>query len=224
VEGVTDCPSQIYKIINAESSEYNTYDAPEYLKSSDNIAVTKSKQIALSAGKGIARILGAGLKSPAFITHDLAQGFHNLPKLYGDTSVRENERIKGIPSGLRAAGKEFAYGLYDGLSGFITQPLRGAQMEGAAGFAKGFARGVGGVVCKPAAGACALPGYAFMGIYKEFQCRFAEAGDAAESSIRAARVKQGKKELAAVTEEERMDILCSWTALGIHTGGRPYGQ
>ena len=64
-----------------------------------------SFDIALGAGKGVSRIVGAGLKSPMDFTLGLARGFHNAPKLYGDQSVRQADKITGFQSGLRAAGK-----------------------------------------------------------------------------------------------------------------------
>ena len=42
--------------------------------------------------------------------------------------------------------------MIDGISGLVTQPLAGAKKEGMAGFLKGFGKGIGGVVLKPAAG------------------------------------------------------------------------
>jgi hypothetical protein len=59
---------------------------------------------AIGAGKGIAKIVDSGIKSPMDFTLSLAKGFHNAPKLYGDT-VRPHERVSGLESGLRAAGK-----------------------------------------------------------------------------------------------------------------------
>lgn len=73
--------------------------------SSGNQAGQISLDAALGAGKGIGRIVGAGLKSPMDFTLGIARGFHNAPKLYGDESVRPSEKITGIPSGLKAAGK-----------------------------------------------------------------------------------------------------------------------
>ena len=60
---------------------------------------------ALGAGKGVGRIVGAGLKSPMDFTLSLARGFHNAPKLYGDETVRRTEKITGLQSGLKVAGK-----------------------------------------------------------------------------------------------------------------------
>jgi hypothetical protein len=60
---------------------------------------------AIGAGKGISRIVGAGLKSPMDFSLGLARGFHNAPKLYGDDTVRPQEKVTDFQSGLKAAGK-----------------------------------------------------------------------------------------------------------------------
>ena len=38
-------------------------------------------------------------------TLGLARGFHNAPKLYGDDTVRPQEKVTDFQSGLKAAGK-----------------------------------------------------------------------------------------------------------------------
>lgn len=60
---------------------------------------------AIGASKGISRVVGAGMKSPMDFTLGLARGFHNAPKLYGDDTVRPQEKVTDFQSGLRAAGK-----------------------------------------------------------------------------------------------------------------------
>lgn len=64
-----------------------------------------SLETAVDTGKGIGRIVGAGLKSPMDFTLSLARGFHNAPKLYGDDMVRHPDKVTGIRSGFKAAGK-----------------------------------------------------------------------------------------------------------------------
>ena len=49
------------------------------------------------------------------------------------------------------AKQEFGYGFYDGISGLVTQPLRGRK-DGASGVIKGFGKGIGGLILKPGAG------------------------------------------------------------------------
>jgi hypothetical protein len=49
--------------------------------------------------------LSLGMKSPMNFTLGVAKGFHNAPKLYGDDTVRETQKVTGIQSGFKAAGK-----------------------------------------------------------------------------------------------------------------------
>ena len=46
------------------------------------------------------------VKFPMDLLVSTAQGFHNLPRLYGDPTVRRPPRISGYKSGLKAAGQE----------------------------------------------------------------------------------------------------------------------
>jgi hypothetical protein len=66
---------------------------------------TLTLENAIGAGKGISRIVGAGIKSPMDFTLGIARGFHNAPKLYGDDTVRPQEKVTDFQSGLKAAGK-----------------------------------------------------------------------------------------------------------------------
>ena len=43
--------------------------------------------------------------APMDMTLNISRGFGNLPKLYGDKTVRKEEKVTGIASGLGAAGK-----------------------------------------------------------------------------------------------------------------------
>ena len=62
-------------------------------------------QASLGATKGIGKIMGEGLKSPMSFTYGLARGFRNAPKLYGDDTVRQPDKITGVQSGFKAVGK-----------------------------------------------------------------------------------------------------------------------
>ncbi|EWC48658.1 hypothetical protein DRE_01880 [Drechslerella stenobrocha 248] len=166
----------------------------------------------LGAGKGAGKIAGAVMKSPLDFSLAVAQGFRNAPLLYGDTTVRKQDKITGMGSGLKVAGKEFAFGLYDGISGFVTQPVKGAREEGQLGFLKGIGRGVGGLILKPGAAVWGLPGYTFKGIYEEV--RKHAAGDM-NGYIVAARIAQGMEELAAYQPAELETMVKRWNALNV---------
>jgi UDP:flavonoid glycosyltransferase YjiC (YdhE family) len=182
-----------------------------------------SLDTAISGARAVGTIVSAGVKSPMDFTLSLAKGFHNAPKLYGDDTVRKSEKIVDLQSGLKAAGREFGYGFYDGITGLVTQPLAGAKKEGIAGFFKGAAKGIGGVVLKPGAGIWGLPGYTAKGIYAEVAKHF---GSSVQNYIIAARTAQGFEDWKNSTPEEREAIVKAWKDSKIETrkGGRLYGD
>ncbi|KAH8752353.1 hypothetical protein F5882DRAFT_231667, partial [Hyaloscypha sp. PMI_1271] len=132
-------------------------------------ASDEATRFARDPEKGVTGIVGAGLKAPVDITYNMARGFHNLPKLYGDRMVRNLGPITGAGSGFKAAGKEFGLGCWDGVSGLVMQPVKGAQETGVLGSMKGFGKGVAGLAFKPAAGALGLAGYSGRGMYEQVQ-------------------------------------------------------
>ncbi|KAK5121275.1 hypothetical protein LTR85_005441 [Meristemomyces frigidus] len=167
-------------------------------------------ETAMDTGKGVRKIIGAGFSSPMDFTMGLAKGFHNAPKLYGDDTVRKAEQVTDFKSGLRAATKEFGYGMYDGITGLVTQPMRGAAKEGPAGFIKGIGKGIGGIALKPGAAVFGIPGYAMKGVYKEMQKQF---GSSVQNYIIAARTAQGFDDWQSSAAEERADVVRRWKEL-----------
>lgn len=61
-------------------------------------------ETALDTGKGLARIVGAGFRSPMDFSLNIAQGFNNVPKLYG-ADVRPADKVTDFQSGIKAAAK-----------------------------------------------------------------------------------------------------------------------
>jgi hypothetical protein len=66
--------------------------------------LTESMNSAVDTGKGLARIVGAGFKSPMDFSLNVAKGLHNVPKLYG-AEVRQVDKVTDFQSGLRTAAK-----------------------------------------------------------------------------------------------------------------------
>ncbi|KAF2808344.1 UDP-Glycosyltransferase/glycogen phosphorylase [Mytilinidion resinicola] len=167
---------------------------------------------AINTGKGITRILGAGFKSPMDFSMNVAKGFHNAPRLYGQ-EVRKVDKVTDLQSGLRTAAKEFGIGFYEGMAGLVKDPYQGAKKEGGAGFIKGVGRGIAGVPLKVMAGVWAVPGYTFKGIYQELQ---KEKGATVQNYIIAARMAQGYDEAALISAKERADILARWRCIKVN--------
>lgn len=61
-------------------------------------------------------------------------------------------------------------GMIGGLTSVITQPVRGAQSDGARGFIKGIGKGLVGTVTKPVTGGCNLLLLNYV-VFTRFFCR-----------------------------------------------------
>ncbi|KAI1081882.1 glycosyltransferase family 1 protein [Whalleya microplaca] len=162
---------------------------------------------ALSAGKSINGIVTTGIKSPMNFCLGLARGLRNAPSLYNDDTIRPTEKVTGFGSGLKVAGKEFGFGMFDGITGLVTQPLRGAEKEGGIGLLKGFSKGIGGLVLKPAAAFWSIPAYTMAGVHAEIRSLFARS---AQQYIVASRIAQGNDDFTNSSSGEREDIEARW--------------
>jgi hypothetical protein len=101
----------------------------------------------------------------------------------------------------------FGYGFYDGITGLVTDPLKGAKKEGAAGFVKGVGQGIFSVPFRVMGGVWAVPGYAMKGIYQEM---IKSKGKTVQNYIIAARIAQGYDEANGLSSRERDDIVSRW--------------
>jgi hypothetical protein len=78
------------------------------------------------------------------------------------------EHPSNVLYGMAHGAREFARGLWLGLSGLVTQPVVGGQEEGFLGVIKGIGKGIIGVPLKPAIGAIDLFSKSFEGVLHTF--------------------------------------------------------
>lgn len=168
---------------------------------SETTAEETSGQYVGDIASGVERTATAIAKAPVDLSMALAQGFHNAPRLYGDNTVRRPIRVTGFHSGLRAAGHEFAYGVYDGFTGVVRLPIRGAKENGPIGFVKGTGMGLTGLVLKNLSAVVGPIGYTLKGVVKQ-----AERSKTPQKYIRRARIAQGQREYEALPEDRRKQI------------------
>ncbi|KAI2602802.1 glycosyltransferase family 1 protein [Hypoxylon sp. NC1633] len=152
--------------------------------------------------EGVGKTGRALAHAPVDLSLALAQGFHNAPRLYGDETVRRPIRVTGIRSGLQAAGYEFVYGIYDGFTGLVRLPIRGARENGIKGALAGIGMGLTGFVLKDIAALIGPIGYTLKGIAKQV-----ERGKQPIKYLRRARIIQAQREFHALTEAERATVL-----------------
>ncbi|KIL84832.1 hypothetical protein FAVG1_12061 [Fusarium avenaceum] len=175
----------------------------------DATAEETSGQYVGDIASGMGRTATAIAKAPVDLSMALAQGFHNAPRLYGDTTVRRPIRVTGFHSGLRAARHELAYGVYDGFTGVVRLPYRGAKENGPIGFVKGTGMGLTGLVLKNLSAVVGPVGYTLKGVVKQ-----AERSKTPQKYIRRARIAQGQREYSVLPEDQckqlEKDIMNGW--------------
>lgn len=85
--------------------------------------------VPVNPADGVVKLVTFPLKATSEMHVALAQGFQNLPKLYGDNEVRKAGKVTGLGSGLVEAAKGFTLGLADAGRSVFEQPYLGAQKE-----------------------------------------------------------------------------------------------
>ncbi|KAE8361011.1 hypothetical protein BDV27DRAFT_167263 [Aspergillus caelatus] len=154
------------------------------------------------------RVLNWVVEVPMGVTLLFSQFTHNAPRCYNDQTVRELPEVTGVRSGFVAAGKEFGYSWYDGITGVVTQPSRGWKDGGFGGMTKGVGKGVGGLILKPQAGIWGLIGYPLNGVHRAIEHSY---GADRKGYIVRSRIRQGVAECKAASQEERMAVLEKWS-------------
>ncbi|USP81242.1 glycosyltransferase family 1 protein [Curvularia clavata] len=186
-------------------SQVRSRDAPGPSKDPDML-----RPVGVHMTKGAGRFARALVQGPVDISVNLTRGVHNLPKLWGDDTVRPQERVSDFRSGMKAVGREFHFGFYDGITGLVTQPLNGARKEGAGGFFKGVGKGIAGLLVKPGAAALGILSHTLQGVNKEVQNLF---GSNVQSYIIASRAAQGYEEWMQSSDEEKQQVIDKWTLM-----------
>ncbi|UPX12790.1 uncharacterized protein EKO05_0003327 [Ascochyta rabiei] len=160
---------------------------------------TLNVELAHEAAFGFRKTGHALARFPMNVTLALTQGFHNAPRLYGDETVRRPPRVTGLHSGLRAGRDELVYGVTDGVTGIVTQPIRGAKENGVVGAVRGVGFGIGGFVLKDIAALLGPTAYLMKGLDAEYMKKYQPT-----TLIRRGRIAQGQLELQQLEHKTRV--------------------
>jgi UDP:flavonoid glycosyltransferase YjiC (YdhE family) len=195
------CPSKP-KQDNASLSQVHSQNGSDFDQNPDMLRPT-----GVHMSRGAGSFVKALVQGPVNISVNLTRGMHNIPKLWGDETVRPQERVSDFKSGARAVGREFGFGFYDGITGLVTQPWKGAQENGATGFVKGIGKGFGGFLTKPGAACLGILSHTMQGVSKEVQKLF---GSNVHDYIIASRAAQGYEEWLKSSDAEKQDVIVRW--------------
>ncbi len=121
--------------------------------------LSSPEDFAKGLGKGTSSLLtkgvGGALGAASKVVGSVSKGFAVLSM--DDDFISQRGKVskakpKHAGQGLLEGGKSLGTGVVKGLTGLVTDPLKGAQQNGIGGFATGLAKGLVGVVAKPVSG------------------------------------------------------------------------
>ncbi|KAL3959862.1 hypothetical protein ACCO45_004979 [Purpureocillium lilacinum] len=184
--GSSSVPGSLQAHLQPKRDDSSLSPSPSRTLSSSGKEPDMLRPTGVHMSRGAGRFVKALVQAPVNISVNLTRGCHNIPKLWGDDTVRPQERVSDVKSGLRAAGREFGFGWYDGVTGLATQPWQGARREGVSGFVKGVGKG---------------------GVSKEMEKLF---GSNVHSYIVASRVAQGYEDWLQSSDAEKQDVIERW--------------
>ncbi|RAQ98940.1 sterol glucosyltransferase [Stemphylium lycopersici] len=163
--------------IAAKSMVIDPFTGPKPEIASSSSSTSSKKQsggaaagrVAVDVSKGFGKFVGAYFKG-VIVDLPLAttEGFRNVPKLYGE-EVKDHGNVTGALSGFQVGGKNFVQGMADGLSDPFRQTYEGGKKEGGIGYAKGFGKGVAGLLTKTSAATLGIVAYPGDGIVKSLK-------------------------------------------------------
>ncbi|PYH78799.1 UDP-Glycosyltransferase/glycogen phosphorylase [Aspergillus uvarum CBS 121591] len=184
------------------SSSQSSLDMPAMNRGTASVS-----NILINSGYTGRQLLDWIIEIPMSVTFILCHTFHNAPRFYHDQTVREAPIATGVKSGFVAAGQEFVYSWYDGITGVVTQPHQGWDSQGAPGLASGVGKGIGGLLIKPQAGLWGLLGYPLNGIHRSIANSY---GKNRRCCVVKSRIAQGIAELQLASDGQRAAVLARW--------------
>nr|VZI31333.1 unnamed protein product [Spirometra erinaceieuropaei] len=123
--------------------------------------------VALGVRSLVGHTVGGAAGAVSRITGTLGKGVAALT-LDDDYKRRRREQLSRRPAnfsaGLAQGGKDLVMGVFDGVTGIVTQPIGGAKKEGVEGFFKGMTKGLVGVFTRPISGVVDFASSSFEGI------------------------------------------------------------
>ncbi|EXA30688.1 hypothetical protein FOVG_17953 [Fusarium oxysporum f. sp. pisi HDV247] len=157
---------------------------------------------AMAAGKNIGKVYGAMTKGALLdLPLAFAEGLRNAPKLYG-AEPDDYGQVKDWKSGTVVGGKALGMGLYNSVTGLVTEPYKGAKTEGTVGFLKGIGKGSVGFVTKSGTATFGIFAYPAQGVYKSIISK-------KDQNLYQQRVAARDRALAFV-DTERKKMLLGW--------------
>jgi hypothetical protein len=161
-------------------------------------------RIATASVKEFSRLNKAVFKGLGVdIPYACAEGFRAVPNLYGE-ELKDHGHVNDWSSGFQVAGKNFAHGMFDGVTGLWTKPYQEGKSDGALGVAKGFGKGLLGFGSKVTSASLGLVAYPGQGICKSIRHA---AKSQTRKNIKVLKTEEGKHLVRFISKADVLAVL-----------------
>ncbi|KAF8596221.1 glycosyltransferase family 1 protein [Ceratobasidium sp. AG-I] len=166
--------------------------------------------------KAAAKLLGVVPKFVLGTVKGTHEGFQNIPKAYGG-GVRVHGKVTDFESGVTEGAKGFFFGVYDGFTGLVMEPVRGYKEHGVGGALMGVGKGTLNSIAKPLAGM-------FAGISHPLEGAAKSVGAMLHQHVgrerQLTRYKEGILQTEGLSQEERQRVVVAFGVFRNNSKGK----
>ena len=118
-------------------------------------------------------------------------------------AATNRHEVKHVGDGLKQGLKHMGHGLFHGITGIVSEPIKGAKADGKIGLLKGMGRGLAGAVTKPVSGVLDFAAKTSEGIQNTALLLNPEHSLSKPTRVRTARYSQSWLMLAQVAQRQK---------------------
>ncbi|GMK53538.1 hypothetical protein CspeluHIS016_0101240 [Cutaneotrichosporon spelunceum] len=176
------------------------------------VSMGSASELLYAPARGLGGLVWGVPKASFDVVSSFQEGLENVPGIMGG-QTRRRGNVDSFTTGVQEGAKGLAYGIFDGITGLVTEPYRGAKSDGANGFVKGAWNGVLSLGPRLAGAGLGLVVHPTTGAFRGLRTRLGLAGLLEQSVMYSPRQAVSNKAAQDVSKRERTEIITAWARL-----------
>ncbi|CAK9780585.1 UDP-Glycosyltransferase/glycogen phosphorylase [Cutaneotrichosporon oleaginosum] len=204
-----------HRAVDYDSSRHYTDPFASFGQSVLNLgamSVGSAGELFYAPARGLGGLVWGVPKASFDVVSSLQEGLENVPGMMG-AHARRRGKVDSLAAGVQEGAKGLAFGLYDGLTGLVTEPYRGAVRGGVDGLVKGAFNGVVSLGPRLAGAGLGLVVHPATGAFRGLRTRLGNAGLLERSVLSGPRQAASAAAARGVSARERAEIITAWARL-----------
>ncbi|BEI90937.1 uncharacterized protein CcaverHIS019_0310070 [Cutaneotrichosporon cavernicola] len=176
------------------------------------VSMGSASELFYAPARGLGGLVWGVPKASFDVVSSFHEGLENVPGILGG-QTRRRGKVDSLTTGVQEGAKGLAYGIFDGITGLVTEPYRGAKSGGVDGFVKGAWNGVVSLGPRLAGAGLGLVVHPTTGAFRGLRTRLGMAGLLEQSVMYSPRQAASHKAALGVSKAERAEIITAWARL-----------